>query len=67
MDLFLLVQTLEVLAGRKEKRETIVTGVSSVEKKKTILHRTCVSADLQTQLESGCAPSCTEPPAEPEG
>lgn len=36
MDLFLLVETLEVLAGGKKKeKETIVTGVSSAEKKKS--------------------------------
>lgn len=45
----------------QEKRKTIVTGVSSSEKKKIILHQTCISADLQTQLENSCAPPCTEP------
>lgn len=61
MDLFVLVQTLEVLAGG-EGKETIIIGVSSAEKKKSFCTKlVCHHCWSTIQLENSCAPSCTEP------
>lgn len=60
MDLFLLVQTLEVQAGGGKEKDNCHWS-KFIWEEKIILHQTCISADLQPQLENSCAPPCTEP------